>query len=192
MAFVARSSLLGGTAACICFCIFLLALCLWPPTSDLVCLVPLCSLHSPGQVPPCFHAWTPFYRVHVAGKAAFNTQAGPKSPSSKGFFDSGSSDASIPMASASKAGPLPSTSPSPAAATADFASQPQMADLPKHGKPAADNAAAAPPKVRILACIQYFCWRYTEIVQCRNEVTCMMSASVLRHSIMTIFLSFLS
>ncbi|KAL0046174.1 hypothetical protein WJX82_004787 [Trebouxia sp. C0006] len=80
------------------------------------------------------------------GKAASNTQAGPKSPSSQGFFDSNSSDASIPMASASKGAPLPSTSPSPAAAKADFASQPQMEDLPKHGKPAADNTAAAPPK----------------------------------------------
>lgn len=76
------------------------------------------------------------------GKAASNTQARPKSPSSQGFFESNSSDASIPMASSSKAGPLPS----PAAAKADFASQPQTADLPKHGKPAADNAAAAPPK----------------------------------------------
>ncbi len=61
------------------------------------------------------------------------------------------------MAAASKADSLPSTSPSPAAAKADFASQPQMADLPKHGKPDADNAAAAPPKVRVMACMQYSC-----------------------------------
>ncbi|KAL0032750.1 hypothetical protein WJX79_007652 [Trebouxia sp. C0005] len=80
------------------------------------------------------------------GKAASNTQAGPKPSSSQDSIDSNSSDASISMASASKAGPLSSTLPSPAAAKADFASQPQMADLPKHGKPEVDNAAAAPPK----------------------------------------------
>ena len=92
------------------------------------------------------------------------------------------------MASSSKAGPLPS----PAAAKADFASQPQMADLPKHGKPAADNAAAAPPKVRIMAYMQYFCWRNTQGVQSRSEVNCMTSASALQHSVISMFLSFLS
>ncbi|KAL0017691.1 hypothetical protein WJX77_003299 [Trebouxia sp. C0004] len=80
------------------------------------------------------------------GKAASNTQAGSRCPTSQGSFDSNSSDASVPKASSSKAGPLPSTSPSPAVAKLDFASQPQMTDLPKHGKPAAGNAAAGPPK----------------------------------------------
>jgi len=127
-----------------------------------------------------------FNSVHVAGKAASNTQAGPKS---QGFFESNSFDASIPMASSSKAGPLPSASPSPVAAKADFASQPQMEDLPKHGKPAADNTAAAPPKVRIMACMQYFCWRHTNLVQCRDEVNCMTLASVLQCSIISMFLS---
>ena len=184
MAYVACSSLLGGMATCILCYIFLLALYLWPSTSDLVWY--LCALHSPGQVPVFTHG------THVAGKAASNTQAGPKSPSSQGFFDCNSSDASIPMASASKGAPLPSTSPSPAAAKADFASQPQMEDLPKHGKPAADNTAAAPPKVRIMTRMQYFCWRHTEIVQCRNEISCITSASVMQHSIISMFLPLLS
>lgn len=143
-------------------------------------------------MPPWFHAWTLFDRFHVAGKAASNTQAGPKPSSSQDSIDSNSSDASISMASASKAGPLSSTLPSPAAAKADFASQPQMADLPKHGKPEVDNAAAAPPKVRITACMQLFCWRQTKHLQSRDGVNCMTSASVLQHSIFSVFLSFLS
>ena len=184
--------LLGGMAARILFSIFLLALCIWPSAFELVCLGASLFPIQPRASASLFPSMDPFNSIHVAGKAGSNTQAGRQSPSTQGSFNSNSSDASIPMASSPKAGPLPSMSPSPAAAEVDFASQPQMADLPKHGKSDADNTAAAPPKVRIMACLQYFCWRHTECVQYRNEFDCMTSASVLQHSIANMLLSFLS